>query len=75
MAVTLDPNNPQANFEKEGSQAAVPGAQLALGDSSGTDHVGFYAGDPDAAPNKEIEVAATFRVVTADSASRCIAGS
>ena len=67
MEVTLDPNAPWANFEKDGNQGVVPGlAIMVLVDASGSDHVAFYATDADAGPDKEIEVAATFRIQSND---------
>ena len=61
--VTLDTNNPQATFQKDGGQGVTPGPSLVLNDSSFSDHVGFFALDADAATGKEIEVSAAFRVV------------
>jgi hypothetical protein len=62
--VTLDPNNPQANFEKVGTQSAASGNSLRLTDASNTDQVGFFALDSGAAPGNEVEVVATFQVAS-----------
>lgn len=67
QSIFLDPNNPLANFEREGNQSMVPGAQLAISDSSANDHIGFYAATTAAAEGQEVEVTATFRLVTSDS--------
>jgi hypothetical protein len=68
-AVTLDPNNPQANFEKDGTQSVATGNSLRLTDPSNTDHVGFLGLDADAAAGKELEVATTFQVASNSSPS------
>ena len=61
-AVTLDPTNPLAAFEKDGNQGVTPGPVMLLTDADTNDHVGFYAADADAGPGKEVEVTATFRI-------------
>ena len=67
MAVILDPNSPQTNFEKDGNQGAVPGVALTLNDGATNDHIAFYGADADAGPGKEVEVAIAFRHISSDS--------
>jgi HYR domain-containing protein len=62
--VTLDPNHPLANFEKDGNQVVTPGTALILTDGSNTDHIGFFALDSDAATGKEVELSVAFRVLS-----------
>jgi hypothetical protein len=61
--ITLDPNNPEANFEKDGNQVAAPGNALLLTDSNNTDHIGFFAVDPGATTGEDVDVAASFQVL------------
>ena len=67
QSIVLDPNNPLANFERDGTQAAVPGTTaLVLNDASGNDHIAFYSATSIAAPNQVVDVTATFRVISSD---------
>jgi hypothetical protein len=59
---TLDPQNPNANFTKEGNEAAAPGPALTLTDTASSDFVAFFAPDADAAPGTEVDVTATFQI-------------
>lgn len=61
-AITLDPANPTANFNKEGTQPHTPGAALRLQDTSAGDFVYFFVNDLDAAPGLELDVTATFQI-------------
>jgi hypothetical protein len=69
QSIVLDPNNPLANFEKDGHQLFAPGAQLVLSDASGTDHVAFFGATSDAAAGQVVDVTATFRILSSDLAS------
>jgi hypothetical protein len=58
----LDPQNPTANFNKEGNEPFVPGAVLTLTDKSAAEFIAFYADDIDAVAGHEIDVATTFQI-------------
>jgi hypothetical protein len=60
--VVLDPNNPQANFTKEGNQLFTPGPVLVLSDASGADIINFFAGDADAARGVSTDVVVRFQI-------------
>ncbi len=61
-AVVLDPDNPEANFTKEGNQGFTPGNVLTLNDSSGADVINFFASDADAARGIATDVVVRFQV-------------
>lgn len=62
MATTLNPQNPTANFTKDGNEAHTAGAVLTLTDTSTGDFVAFFANDTDAAAGTELDVTASFQV-------------
>ena len=69
QSVFLDPNNPLANFVKDGNQGYVPGAVMVLGDTSGSDHVAFWGAFPAAAPGQAVDVTASLRIQSNDQPS------
>jgi hypothetical protein len=62
-AITLDPTNP-GNFQRDGSQSFTPGPVLRLADQSVGDVIAFFAPDPDAAAGSELDVIATFQIIS-----------
>jgi hypothetical protein len=61
-ATTLNPQNPLANFKREGNEAFTPGPVLTLTDATNADFISFFATDDDAAPGTEIDVVTTFQI-------------
>jgi len=62
-AVTLDPNNP-SNFTKDGTQTFTIGSVLTLTDGNVGDFIAFFAPDSDATAGLDIDVVATFQVLS-----------
>jgi hypothetical protein len=75
-AITLDPTNP-ANFNSEGNQTITPGAVLTFTDQSIGDFALLFANDADAVPGVNLDVIATFQVlstipINADAGNRIV---
>jgi len=64
--VLLDTFNPLANFtvDPPGSTKFTPGPSLTLTDNNSADFITFIGADPDAAPNIELDLAASFRITS-----------
>jgi hypothetical protein len=62
-STVLDPQNP-ANFQRDGSQGFTPGPLLTLADQSVGDVIVFFAPDADAVAGIELDIVATFQVLS-----------
>lgn len=62
-AVTLDPQNP-TNFTRDGGQSSTPGPALRLTDTSSGDYIAYFINDPDSIASKDLDLFATFQVIT-----------
>jgi hypothetical protein len=62
-AIVLDPTNP-ANFSSEGNQTITPGSVLTFADQSIGDFALLFGNDADAVPGVELDVIATFQVLS-----------
>jgi hypothetical protein len=64
MATTLDPTNPFGNFKQDGTQTVTPGPVLAIADQNVGDFAVLFATDFDATAGTELDVVATFQVLS-----------
>ncbi len=62
-AITLDPTNP-ANFNSEGNQTITPGTVLTFTDQSVADFAVLFGNDADAVPGVDLDVIATFQILS-----------
>ncbi len=60
--VVLDPMNPLANFQTEGSQQFTAGVKLRISDASPSDILNFFAADADAAAATDL--VSTFQIAS-----------
>ena len=69
QSLFLDPNNPLANFELDGSAGYTPGSSMLMTDAGPNAHIAFYAATPVAASGNVVDVTAAFRIQANDSPS------